>query len=530
MAKYLDSTGVSTLWEKVKERDEALNQSKAGYINISGNTIQLLDKQNGTVLSSIDASAFVKDGMLDDVEIVAANQIAGGILYDDGIRYGLDDATAHVKFLHFNWKLNDGDKTKQDFIKLEDLAPAYKGDDECIEIKNDNTITFKEAAATKINVKGMTIGGTHFGDQLKAQLDGKNTIDDMSVQEILELLLSKETFTKVTVSGPEIKTSMTAPTVTLYTDAACTKKASGSVEPGTVLYVKASCGSASGSLNTSWSGFTNGHTTALNGAVISGNPQAKSETMTKISSDNYVMSFSMSNLKYTATDFSTLSKSTYSDCAITGKAVTCDCAASVNSATATVTANTTGPNFNVTLSENYPKYYNISTLGKTYNKENPAPEEGVHYISAIGKGTYTSETKPTSTNSASVSIKRKMFYGYAPYTDEFDASTYFSSSVIRQGTSASFDTTSELKISVKSGETARVFWVAVPTAKSLSNACNKKGYDVGNRKNEFKQLSSNISVDAATSAYAANYKVYYFDANSVVNPADDDGEIRFKIQ
>lgn len=536
MAKYLDSTGVSTLWTKIKEADQSIIDSKASALKIDGNFIQLLDKEGGKVINQIDASVFITDGMLEDVEIIPAKNITGGIEYTDGKKYGLDEATAETKFLHFTWNTVAKDangKQKEDFIKLEDIAPSYKGDNTSIEITDNNTIEFKSAAAEKINVKGMTIGGTHFGDKLKEQL-GTNVVNDMTVQEILELLLSSDDYTAVSVTGPEVKTSMYAPTIKFYTDSTCSTAASGSYEPGQLLYVKATCGSASATLNTSWDGFTNGYATSLGGQKIgSSNPPSKSESLTKIASDEYTMNFTLSSLSYDENDFSEVSNTTASSCAITGKQVRCECGKTSNTSTPKITANTVGPHFNITVSDDYPRYYNISTLGKTNDKT-----VGEHYtekISVKGK-TYSTDPKPgkpTSSNHATVTIKRKMFFGYVKDTESYTNITeYLDSAYIRDAQYSNWydakKSTENYSLSVKENEKAKVFFIAVPYGKTLSICYSSAiGESMGNRTGDFK--STTVNVNGLNSSNPGQYTVYYYVPASPQSTKDGDATLIFKI-
>ena len=74
MAKYLDSTGVQTLWNAVKSEDSRIQSTLSNAIDglkleYSGKEIKLLDLQ-GNTKSTIDVSDFIKDGMLEKVETV----------------------------------------------------------------------------------------------------------------------------------------------------------------------------------------------------------------------------------------------------------------------------------------------------------------------------------------------------------------------------------------------------------------------------------------------------------------------------
>ena len=76
--KYLDITGVDTLWKAVKSADTKVAESKASYITYTNGEIQLWASEeaskveNAQPLSSFSAAEFVNDGMLESVETVEA--------------------------------------------------------------------------------------------------------------------------------------------------------------------------------------------------------------------------------------------------------------------------------------------------------------------------------------------------------------------------------------------------------------------------------------------------------------------------
>ena len=87
--KFLDLDGVRTLWSAISAADNTLttatntlSSSKAGYISYDANTKRInlwassadVNADGKQPLSSIDASVFVKDGMLSSVEVVEASE------------------------------------------------------------------------------------------------------------------------------------------------------------------------------------------------------------------------------------------------------------------------------------------------------------------------------------------------------------------------------------------------------------------------------------------------------------------------
>ena len=102
--KYLDITGVQQLWNAIKGRtntlSETIDASKASFIDYDSveKKIHLYDKENGTILSSIDASPFIADGMLNDVTIIASS-VDNPITYEDDNK----TYTNGAKFIKFTW-------------------------------------------------------------------------------------------------------------------------------------------------------------------------------------------------------------------------------------------------------------------------------------------------------------------------------------------------------------------------------------------------------------------------------------------
>lgn len=171
MAKYLDEEGLRHLWAKIDGRFDNVEAAVSGIgytlsYDETGKTIKLMNGED--TVGSIDAAPFIKDGMLDDVEIVEAtteNPINGE---EEG------------KFIKFTWN-TDGDK-KVDYIKVTDIA---------VEPETDNT-----KLSAPITVTGVTVGNLTNGTTIEA---GK------SLQDILTMILMKEL--NVTASNPTVSIS-----------------------------------------------------------------------------------------------------------------------------------------------------------------------------------------------------------------------------------------------------------------------------------------------------------------------------------
>lgn len=98
------------------------------------NTIKLLGK-DGADLGTVDTTPFIKDGMLDDVEIVEASE-------ENPV-----GENKSGKFIVFTWKVQDGE-TKTDWIPVADLAKTYTAGN-AIELSESNEIAVVVAESTE---------------------------------------------------------------------------------------------------------------------------------------------------------------------------------------------------------------------------------------------------------------------------------------------------------------------------------------------------------------------------------------------
>lgn len=150
LKKFLDLDGVRTLWTAISQADDALttatanlSTSKAGFIAYDevNKKINLWASAEDAVidgkqpLSSIDASAFVKDGMLNSVEVVEASEEAP-----------VDGHTSGT-YIKFTWNTDSG-KEESTIIEASKIGKIYSGS-ESIEIdETTNAISVKEVDAT----------------------------------------------------------------------------------------------------------------------------------------------------------------------------------------------------------------------------------------------------------------------------------------------------------------------------------------------------------------------------------------------
>lgn len=158
--KYLDLTGVDTLWKAVKAEDAALassiSTSKASAIrfNESSKEVELLDKENGTVLSSFDASDFLIDGMINDVAVVEASETKP-----------INGATSGT-YLKFTWNdgNNDGEADKVTYIEASKIGKIYAGSDSIAIDATTNAISVKEVDANITKTTREMVVSSAIGD------------------------------------------------------------------------------------------------------------------------------------------------------------------------------------------------------------------------------------------------------------------------------------------------------------------------------------------------------------------------------
>ena len=127
MAKYLDESGVQTLWTAVKKEDTTIKTSletKIGGLTLEysvGSKEIHLKRSDGTVQSTIDVTSFVKDGMLKSVTVLTAS-------LDNPVTYKGKTYSNGEKFLRFEWNADSDDVgSKVNILKMDEIAPVYSG-------------------------------------------------------------------------------------------------------------------------------------------------------------------------------------------------------------------------------------------------------------------------------------------------------------------------------------------------------------------------------------------------------------------
>lgn len=414
MGKYLDYEGLEYLWGKIKAEDAA-NQSttntalaqKGGYIEYdeTNHLIKLWASEEAkniegaTPLSSFSTAAFIKDGMLDDVDIVTSSESLpikyGDITYKDG-----------TKFIGFTWN-TDAD-TKTDYLKIDEIGKTYEGSDS-ISISDTNVLSVTNVANAKVTQNAIKVEGGPLADILKAA--GITEIDStMDMTTLLLKLACKEKWpANPTFSAGSITASLAKPSFTL-------SNSGTTVEVGTKCTMGAVSIPSAVSINNPTypkvTGFTNGYSVE-NDNVADSTDTAVTATMVegskKLNDDDYTMSITFT--KFTKTD-----KTTPDTITVTADAdhtkVKYDSSIDllVVQGDNKVKASISGPKALVEFND-IDQYYVVSNLGNTVDADT---NEAHHRTS---KKTGLSYTSSAPTNNLELTVTGKYYY-FAGYIND----------------------------------------------------------------------------------------------------------------
>ena len=324
----------------------------------------LFKNAEGTQLAEVDATPFIKDGMLSDVEIYTATA-------DDA------DLVEGEKYIKFVW--NTDGEAKEDYILASEIGATYSAG-EGIEISAENAISVKEVASAKVNVNEIPVGGTPLADILTAK--GIKTIDAGNLQEVLEALFSQNLW----AASPSrtiptaLTTSMSAPSISY--------DKTGTLEVGTTVKLSASAKTASASASITYSGFEYGYSKENDNTKDGATPASVGITGTQVEGSDYALSF-VTNSGFGGVDVADVAGSSTSDNELV-----------VAEGSNKVTVTATAPSFTATVPAQ-DAVYACSSLGKT---------DAEHVVAASDASTINSTTK-TATNNASVTGAYKLFVG-----------------------------------------------------------------------------------------------------------------------
>ena len=236
-----------------------------------------LKKVDGTFGEGIDATPFIKDGMLSDVEVVT-------IAKDD--EGNIPEGTVEgEKYIKFTWNTESG--MKDDYVLASSIGATYEGSDS-IEVSGENIISVKAVESEKVNVDAIPVGGTPLADILLAK--NVTSINGGNLQEVLEALFSVNNWAENPRRNvpSSLTVSMNNPSIS-FTPTATT------VEVGTEITVSASAANASASATLSYSGFTYGYSAENDNSKDGDTPASVTITGTKDADSNYKLEFTTNN-------------------------------------------------------------------------------------------------------------------------------------------------------------------------------------------------------------------------------------------
>ena len=320
-----------------------------------------------TKIGEVDATPFVKDGILDDVEVVTITEVP------EENPHGLVVGEKYIKFV---WN-TDGD-SKEDYILASEIGATYTGSDS-IEISTANQISVKNVNSSLVSMQEIPVGGTPLADILTAK--GINTINAGNLQSVIESLFSKEdwpTNTPVRNIPTSASASQNQPTISFSKTLA---------KVGETVTVSATAATASGSTTVSYSNFQYGYSAA--------NDNTKDGTTPPSVTKNIVHANGTYNLSASVTKgFNSGTISTENITKTTTSATLADSSLVVEKGTNTVKVETSTPTFSITIpASEMPAYYACSTLKKTSTD---------HMVSAATEDKVYSDLTASNSKSASV--------------------------------------------------------------------------------------------------------------------------------
>ena len=414
--KYLDIAGVRTLWGAIKAADDKLASdlsARGASIAYNEGTHQIVLKNAaGEPLGQgIDATPFIKDGMLEDVEVYTAPE--------DGVTVDSKHYEAGTKFIKFTWNISkDGESgVKTDYILLSDIATTYKGS-ESIEISADNTLSVGTVGSAKVDVNSIPVGGTPLAEILLAK--GIKTIDAGNLQVVLENLFSVDT--------PGTGSRIVPTSATLSMDAPSCSLNKALVEVGSQVTLSAATKTASASATVSYTGFEYGYSVADdNTKDADGVPSSVTYAAVQDAAKDYTLSATV-NSGFTGANITT---------ATNHATATISQALTTVLGTNKVTVTATAPTFTISI-PGQPQYFICSSLEKTSGSV-PASEASSINVASVTKTNSASviAVYPVYTNAVSASVnntasaEKKVIADsnvfevtYGPETDAFNMFAY----------------------------------------------------------------------------------------------------------
>ena len=452
---------------------------------------------DSAVIAEIDATDFVKDSVLNDVEIVT----------EEG-----------VKYIEFTWAVQEGEEAKVDRIPVADLASEYvaglginiteageieakiasvEGKTNFLEVDENGLGVYEVKANAAVLQKDITVAGLS-GKLGTGNYENGDVIPaGTSIYTILENLLSQELYptgAKVNTSA-NLTSKFAAPSFTLT-------NSGKTVEVGTAATVSAETGYEPTATPTSrtYTGFTNGYSEGYGDAtaIVSGNPASVAVSDIALNEGTFKLTRTYSGFGLSGEALTKVSEgASASACSIAE-----DSTLVVAPGTNTVTFKMEGPGHSGIAAAS-PAYYVVSNLGNAIESK---------FVASVDEASFDIETATAGSASLSVTGARYMFWGAHADFETLDSAKIRAHA--NGGTKASAATTVTIDIP-ESG--VKQFFVALPSGRSLTKIYNTAaGESFGDITASFNVDTEpiTVAVEGANGYEAANYTVYYFNSGT----------------
>lgn len=447
--------------------------------------IKLLGKDNAD-LGSVDATPFIKDGMISEAELVTdpEGQEAG-------------------KYLMFKWNTDSG-VSEPTYVPLTELVDVYTAGaaiaiSEANEISvvvaesteaqtnylvNDGGLKVAEmgAGVTKLSQDIQVVGGP-LADDLAGIFDGGVIPAGTSVETILMKMICKEIFPTASTSQGSISASMSLTTLAF-------NPADATVEVGTIVTTNALTANNSSYSTTpaKITGLTNGYSLTESGDKVTGNMEFAVESVSE-AANTHKITFTYTGFTETAPD--------------------------AVSAASTVTM----PAQTLIVREGECKV-SVSASGSKFTATSPSVSQTYYNISNVN--TRQAETKTISTKSLSSTASKttsdkvtgvyKYFAGYYDFASNQVVEDVFTSDIIRGLTVHTGDitkdgTTTILNATTTAESNGKSIVVAVPAKYKLASIEDSFGNPLVG---EFKSTGTVAVANPTNTAFTTNYTVYVF--------------------
>lgn len=447
--------------------------------------IKLLGKDNAD-LGSVDATPFIKDGMISEAELVTdpEGQEAG-------------------KYLMFKWNTDSG-VSEPTYVPLTELVDVYTAGaaiaiSEANEISvvvaesteaqtnylvNDGGLKVAEmgAGVTKLSQDIQVVGGP-LADDLAGIFDGGVIPAGTSVETILMKMICKEIFPTASTSQGSISASMSLTTLAF-------NPADATVEVGTIVTTNALTANNSSYSTTpaKITGLTNGYSLTESGDKVTGNMEFAVESVSE-AANTHKITFTYTGFTETAPD--------------------------AVSAASTVTM----PAQTLIVREGECKV-SVSASGSKFTATSPSVSQTYYNISNVN--TRQAETKTISTKSLSSTASKttsdkvtgvyKYFAGYYDFASNQVVEDVFTSDIIRGLTVHTGDitkdgTTTILNATTTAESNGKSIVVAVPSKYKLASIEDSFGNPLVG---EFKSTGTVAVANPTNTAFTTNYTVYVF--------------------